>query len=141
MESIIIYFISKIIYIIRVILITLSTNIKRQLHSEDFYRRFITLGSYFIIEGAVKLLPYYKNASLVAVFTILEAKTGPYVSFQKVQTANAPLKISPIPPHLFNPPSVLTTNDLSLPSMISYSPFMKIVKVLSYFKPNIYYIY
>ena len=83
-----------------------------------------TCGNYFIMFGAVSPRPYFSNAILVAIFTTLEAKANPYSSFQRPQTATAPDTISPIPPHLLLPPSVLTIKDLLLVKMRSYLPLM-----------------
>ena len=78
--------------------------------------------------GAVIPLPYFTNANLVATLTILEAKANPYYSFQRPQTATVPDKISPIPPHLLVPPSVLTIKDLLLIKIRSYLPLMNMEK-------------
>ena len=74
--------------------------------------------------GAVSPRPYFSNATLVAVFTIFEARAKPYSSFQRPQTATVPERRSPIPPHLLFPPSVLTIKDLLLVNMRSYLPLI-----------------
>lgn len=52
---------------------------KNSFHKSNFsfYIIFIAFESSLITLGAVKLLPYFSNANLVAIFTILEASTGP----------------------------------------------------------------
>jgi len=67
------------------------------------------------------------NAVLVAYFVILLAKMGPKSWFQNVQTPVIPAKISPIPLHLFLPPSISQINDL-LPKIMSLLPFKIAVK-------------
>jgi len=67
------------------------------------------------------------NADLVAYFVILLAKMGPKSWFQKVHTPAIPAKISPIPLHLFFPPSISQINDL-LPKIMSLLPFKIAVK-------------
>ena len=91
-----------------------------------------------MIFGAVKPRPYFSYAIFVATFTILEARTSPYESFQCAQTATVPDTISPIPPHLLFPPYVLTINDLWLVKIRSSLPLTNSENYLYYCFSDIY---
>ena len=81
-----------------------------------------------ITDGAVSPRPSFSNAALVASLTIRDASAGPYSKSQSEQTDAAPARMSPMPPHLFFPPSVRTTNERSLPRMMSLCPLMRSLK-------------
>lgn len=84
-----------------------------------------------MIFGAVNPLPYFQYAFLVAILTIVEAKAGPYSKFQYAHVATAPDKISPIPPHLLNPPSTPTAMFLG-PKSMSFYPLTNNEKFLRF---------
>jgi hypothetical protein len=79
------------------------------------------------MQGAVSDLPCLSKAAFVAYFVILLAKIGPKSSSQNVHTPVTPAKMSPIPPHLFLPPSKSHINDF-LPNIMSFLPFKTTVK-------------
>lgn len=85
---------------------------------------FTVCASSLMTEGAVNPRPSFSNAALVAILTILDAKAGPYSKSQSAHTDAVPARISPMPPHLFLPPSVRTMNDRSLPKMMSLGPLI-----------------
>lgn len=92
-------------------------------------RYFTVPTSSSMILGAVKPLPSLAYALWVAILTIVDARAGPYSKFQYAQVATAPDKMSPIPPHLLNPPSIPTAIFLG-PKRISFSPLTNKVKFL-----------
>lgn len=99
---------------------------------------FTTCVSSSMTIGAVVPLPYFSKAFLVAIRTILDAKTSPYVKSHDAQTAIAPDRMSPNPPHLFLPPSVLMIKDFWLLRMRSSLPFMNSVMPSHPLTPSIY---
>lgn len=72
---------------------------------------FTLFASYRMMHGAVNPRPSFSNPFRVAIRTTRDASTGPKSKSHSENTEFTPAKMSPIPPHLFMPPSVLTTNE------------------------------